>query len=61
MIKKICIDSLVLKKIPCMYSLTKIINNINIDSIIAGSMNVRSYLTTRQEGRICWLKSITHN
>jgi hypothetical protein len=35
-----------------MYSLTKIINNINID--IAGSMNVRSYLTTRQEGRICY-------
>ena len=26
----------------------------HMDSAVAGSMNVRSYLTTSQEGRTCW-------
>ena len=41
------------------HDITKMNDNINMDSTIAGLMNTHSWLATNQESIICWLKIIT--
>jgi hypothetical protein len=38
------------------HAITKMNDNINMDSTIPGSMNARSWVTTGEESRFCWWK-----